>query len=208
VKCQGQSFSVPQFPPTTHSWVCPWSWVGPFSRTGGIGTITALRGHGHHLSAGTGTSTWDPDWGAHRAPRPLLPSRQHGSQQQPIGSALPSRCQQQKCPLRAFPPLSAPQGPAAAAARGELLASSEGFPWRRVSRAGGFTSAPGKRDLTKITKTSRTWLEIKRLPSLLSKTAGVELRAWAFSPSKRPPRLDPSEAPPRFHVSISAPFLR
>lgn len=164
----------------------------------------------------TSTSTWGPGWGAHRdLPQPLLPSWLRWSRWQPTASALPPRCQQQKCPQRLFPPSKHSPEPCCEGqpARGEFKASSacesQGrfSPGERFPEEEACQEPQARRGLTTITKTSRTWLEIKRLPSLLSKTAGVARRAWAFSPSKHPPLLRPSEAPPCFHVSISAPSL-
>lgn len=70
---------------------------------------------------------------------------------------------------------------------------------------GSPTKAPGRRGFITITKTLRTWLEIKQLPGWLSKAAGVVLRAGAFSPSARPPLLGPLKRL-HFHVSFRAPL--
>lgn len=77
-------------------------------------------------------------------------------------------------------------------------------PWR-------FPHAPAPKRLqagvvSSRSQTPRTWLEIKQLPTWLSKATGVVLRAGAASPSTRPPLLVPLKLL-RFHVSFRAPSL-
>lgn len=169
-----------------------------------------------HCPVPTSSSAWDPGWGhTETPPSPSCPPGCAGAGGSP--PPLPSRpgASSRNAPKDFFPPPKRSPEPRCEGqpARGEFKASSacesQGrfSPGERFPEEEACQEPQARRGLTTITKTSRTWLEIKRLPSLLSKTAGVALRAWAFSPSKHPPLLRPSEAPPCFHVSISAPSL-
>lgn len=145
--CKAQSISVPQFPPTTHSRLCPWGWVCPFLRlAGGTSILTTLRGHGRPLSHPCG------DHHKHLGPR------LGGTQRSPASPALlavlepVATCRlrppilvpaAEKPPKTFYPPPRAPQAPTVKGSlhEGSLKPAVKGFSLRRVSQAGSrFTS--------------------------------------------------------------------